>query len=279
MIAIAALLGVNTVVCVAARLARALRHRSLSTRSLSAHLAHLGFLLVLAAHLIGSVAGFRSDGHSAFNDGRISVPARPGWSIEVGRVSASFAPQGYPTDLDAELSVGTAGRLLARGTARVNHPLMVDGVALYLKNAEPSPRGCGVQIGAEGPAFAEVGRPLTFAAGTLLLSEWARTPQGPAVRIAWTPAGGVTQQGWLPHASGRSWPLPGGAVLIWGEIEIDTLGTFDVRYDPGAPLALAGGILLSGSLLPLLWPRRRLATPAARIDSPTNVTSDEPEPA
>jgi hypothetical protein len=276
MIAVAGALALNTVGCAADRLLRAWRQRRLTARSASAHLAHLGFLLVLLAHLIGSVAGFRSDGHRAFGGQRLEVPQRPGWSWEVKQVSAEFAPQGYPTSVDATVAVAIDGRDAGRGELRVNHPLHTRGVALYLSNAEPTLRGWTLRLPDGRLALAEVGRPLPLPGGQLELRDWSRTQEGHlALLIRWAPQGGSPLEGWLSPRPGVPLPVPSLAGVVWGEIAVDTLGTFDVRYDPGAPLALAGAAVLSASLVPLLWPRRRVQTPpvvAADLSPPPEPT-------
>jgi hypothetical protein len=204
------------------------------------------------------VAGFRSDGHRAFGGQSFSVPARPGWTFEVGRVLLDLAPEGYPRSLEAGVAVKAEGRERSRALVRVNHPLLTGGVAVYLTGAEPTLRGWMLGLPDGRRVLAEIGRPLALAAGELVLADWGRTPDGRvALQARWMPRGGAAVGGWVSPVPGQELPLPGGSSLLWGEIAIDTLATFDVRYDPGASLALAGGTALSASLVPLLWPRRR----------------------
>jgi hypothetical protein len=272
MVAVAGLLSANTIVCAAVRLARAARHRSLSGRTLCAHLAHLGFLLVLAAHVVGSCWGFRSDGHPAFGGQSFTVPQRPGWSFAVGRVSVELAPEGYPKALEANLSVRAGERVIATDVVRVNQPVSAEGVAVYLKDVHRSLRGWTLGTPQGQILLAEIGRPVAVPGGTLMVMDWTRMSDGsPALRLEWVPTGEAAVQGWVAPSPGRPLPLPQGPSLIWGEMAIDTLATFDVRYDPGIRPALAGGALLSVSLVPLLWPRRRqpaLHTPEARAPEP-----------
>lgn len=273
MVLTAGLLSLNTVACVAGRLLRAWKVRRLSARSLSAHLAHLGFLLVLLAHLLGSVAGFRSDGHQAFEGQSFAVPARPGWVFDVDRVAVDLAPQGWPRDLSARIVLREAGAPRATADVRVNHPLFVDGAAVYLTGAQPTLRGWAFGLPDGRRAIAEVGRPLAVPGGELTLVDWSQGPDGrPALRLRWAPAGGPPAEGWLSPAPGQTLALPAGPALLWGDAAVATGATFDVRYDPGAPLALAGGALLSASLLPLLWPRRRPRGEAAA------AVPDQPAP-
>jgi hypothetical protein len=264
MVAVAVLLTANAIVCAAIRLARAARRRILPLRVLCAHLAHLGFLFVLAAHFVGSCWGFRSDGHPAFRGQRFSVPQRPGWSIGVDRVAVELAPQGYPKAMEASLFVAAGKDVIATGLARANHPVVVGGVAIYLTNVDRTLRGWNLGNPQGPPIFAEVGRFAAVPGGALLLSDWTTAPGGAlAVRVVWAPENGPAMEDWLAPSPGQTLSLPHGPTLVWGELAVDTLATFDVRYDPGIRLALAGGALLSVSLLPLLWPRRRQDVPRA----------------
>ncbi|MBI5014925.1 MAG: cytochrome c biogenesis protein ResB [Deltaproteobacteria bacterium] len=274
MIFVAALLALNTCVCVTRRLLRSRRLRRLTVRSASAHVAHLGFLLVLLAHGIGSVAGFRSDGHRVFAGQSFAVTQRPGWTFRVGPVSLDLAPEGYPRSLDAEVSLQTGGETRDPTRVSVNHPLLADGVAVYLSGAEPTLRGWHLGLSDGRWTLAEIGQPLRLVGGELLLVDWARTPDGRiALQARWTPAVGASVDGWLWPTPGQSLSLPGGIALLWGEIEVEPLATFDVRYDPGASLALAGGAALSASLVPLLWPTRR-ARPRLPRETAPGLSSD-----
>ncbi|MFU8857827.1 MAG: cytochrome c biogenesis protein ResB [Deferrisomatales bacterium] len=257
--AVTALLAVNTGVCVVQRLDRHRRSGRMPARALFAHLAHLGFLLVLGAHLVGAVTGFRSDGHAAFPGQSFSVEERPGWTYRVSDVRVDFAPQGYPRFLEAEVEVREGDQLLTGGAVRVNQPLHARGVAAYLKAAQPSLRGWHVVLPDGRPRRMELGRPTPLGEGTLTLLDWTRTPDRRiAVRVSWEPDGAPRAHTlWLAPAPGQPLGLPSGPPARWGDIAVDTLGIFDIRYDPGAGLALAGSALLSLSLIPLLWRGRR----------------------
>ena len=252
----AALLSVNTICCVAWHSIRFLRRGTIPTRALWAHLAHVGLLLVLGAHLLGSSRGFRSDGHTAFGGQRFSARERPEWSFVVEHVFLDLSTHGYPRDLAANVSVRTKGRLLAGGVVRVNHPLSVQGVAVYLKDASRSLRGWHLGLPDGRTFMAEMARPVALPKGTFTLADWTRTPDGStAVFVVWAPHEGERVGGWILPAPGQPLPLPRELGLFWGDLAVDTLATFDVRYDPGIGLALAGAGLLSASLVPLLWNR------------------------
>lgn len=267
---VTALLALNTCICVVRRLDRHRRAGRWPARALYSHLAHLGFLLVLGAHLVGSVAGFRSDGHAAFPGQSFSVGERPEWTYRVSAVQVEFAPQGYPSFLQAEVEVIEGGEPLAQGAVRVNRPLHARGVAAYLKAAQPSLRGWHLLLPDGDRHLVELGRPTSLGRGTLTLLDWTRTPDRRiALRLAWDPeSSGQARPQWLTPTPGRPLALPSGPPARWGDIAVDTLGIFDIRYDPGAGLALAGSALLSVSLVPLLWHARRQRPAAAPLTGP-----------
>ncbi len=258
MVFLTALLAVNACCCVVASLLRA-RRRGIRARTLWAHATHLGFLLVLAGHLIGSVWGFRANNRMGFPGQTLRIAERPGWEFQIGPVRLEYAPEGFPRLLEAAVAVRSGAQTLARGAVRVNHPVTAQGVAFYLKDIRPAPRGWALHLPDGRPLYAEVGRPLPLPGGSsLLLQDWQQLPDGRlVVQTAWVGAGGQTAQDWVAPRPGELLPLPADPPLRWGELAVDDAGIFDVRYDPGAGLALSGGILLSASILPLLWPRWR----------------------
>ncbi|MHB8763088.1 MAG: cytochrome c biogenesis protein ResB [Deferrisomatales bacterium] len=255
MAAVAGLLAANTVVCVWRRLVEHRRAGRLPLRSLAAHGVHLGFLLVLAAHLVGSTAGFRSDGHPVFPGGSFSVPQLPGWAFEAGELTVEYAPQGYPRLLRADLAARAAGATLAAGAVEVNRPLHARGVAVYLKSAQPSLRGWQILLPGAPAAVAEVGRGLRLPGGELRVDDWTQlADRRLALQVAWRPDQGPPSRDWIVPRPGA--PVPWLPQARWGEIVVDTLAIFDVRYDPGAGAALVGSIVLSVSLVPLVLRRR-----------------------
>ncbi len=260
MMGVSALLCLNTAVCVVRRLAAHARSGRWPVRAVAAHLAHLGFLVVLAAHLHGSVSGFRSDGHQAFGGQSFSVTDRPEWRFDVGELTLELAPQGYPTLLRAQVTARQGEAVLAQGAVEVNRPLLVQGVAVYVKAVQPSVRGWGVLLPDGRAVTAEVGSPLPLPGGTLLVREWTQMGgRAIALRVEWRPASGGSRQEWVVPSPGS--PLPIGPGLRWGEIVVDSLAIFDVRCDPGATMALVGSALLSLSLVPLVIRR----TPGGRL--------------
>jgi hypothetical protein len=272
LVGVTVLLALNACACVSVALFRSLQRRRLTARTLWAHLAHLGFLLVLLGHLIGSVGGFRSDDHPAFAGEGFSVPERPGWEVRVEALSLDLAPEGYPRDLSARVSVRAGETVLAEGNARVNRPVFTRGAAVYVKDVRPSLREWTLYSSEGATLAARLGEPLPLeGGGTLLLRGWTVRPGGaPAVHLVWAPPEGRVGESWISPVPGALLFLPGGPALRWGEMAVDELGTFDVRYDPGAPLALWGGVLLSVSLVPLLRPRRRRASP---LKTPRTLSS------
>ncbi|GAB4268845.1 MAG: hypothetical protein Kow0092_22740 [Deferrisomatales bacterium] len=251
-----ALLALNAAVCTLRRLLRHGRRRSLPLRSAAAHGAHLGFLLVLLAHLIGSAAGFRSDGHRAVSGGSFRVPPRPRWRFAVSDARVRYAPEGYPASLSARVRVLDGDRVIADSPVAINRPLIVDGVATYLKDVRTAVRGWRLRWPGQGEVLAEVGVPVATPWGRLTVLRWAptRDRRAAAAELLWEPRGAPPRSGWVVPEPAAPLPHPGLAQVRWGEIAVDTLATFDVRYDPGAGLALVGSVLLSLSLIPLLGP-------------------------
>lgn len=258
MIVLAGLLALNTTVCATLRLAQYFRSRRIPVRALFAHLGHLGFLLVMGAHLLGSVAGFRAGERSVFPGQTFRLDERPDWKFNVGETDIVFAPQGYPISLSAGLSVERGDGEQKDALLGINRPMLLDGVAVYLNNVQETLRGCNLILDGQRNILAEMSSTALLPGGRLTFIRWTQTSAGELMLQAlWEADSGDKIQKWTTYRRGAKLDINAGAGVRWGDIVVDKAAILDVRYDPGATMALVGAVMLSLSLLPLLWPRRR----------------------
>jgi len=258
MIVLSGLLVLNTTVCAALRLAKYFRSRRMPVRAFFAHLGHLGFLLVMAAHLLGSAAGFRAGERPVFRGQSFKLDQRPDWEFKLGETAIEFAPEGYPKSLSAEVSVERGEGEVSSALLGINRPMILDGVAVYVNNVQQGLRGCDIVVDGGKTVVAEIGSPVELPGGTLTFIQWTQTRQRELMlRFLWTSDSGAKRQQWVQYRPGGILDVNLGANFRWGDIVVDNSAMIDVRYDPGAKLALIGSVMLGLSLLPLLWPRRR----------------------
>lgn len=133
------LLALNAACCTAERLVQILRGR-VTLRRLLPHVMHLAFLGVVLSHLASSVSGDRIPG-LAVPEGRFVPVGGTGLVLRLDRLDVVMAPEGYPKDYSAAVTLYRDTAPVARGIVRSNEPLFHEGYGVYLKNFGPTPWG------------------------------------------------------------------------------------------------------------------------------------------
>jgi len=134
-----ALLSVNAACCTVERLAQMFRGK-MSVRRLMPHVMHLAFLGVVLSHLASSVYGDRVRGLAVPQGGFVPVGGT-GWVLALDRLDAVLAPEGYPRDFSAAVTLYRGTSRVARGIVRSNEPLFHEGYGVYLKDFGTTPWG------------------------------------------------------------------------------------------------------------------------------------------
>jgi len=131
-----ALLALNTVLCSVASLRQKKGQAGLFLR-LAPQVMHAGFLLIVLAHLISAVGGFKQ----VMQVGEWSRIGFPGGAVvRIERLDAEVAAQGYVTNFSAAITTSD-GR---HGVIRPNEPFFWQGVGIYLKQVEVYPMKFGI---------------------------------------------------------------------------------------------------------------------------------------
>lgn len=168
-----AVLTINTLACsiqaVAARWSR-----SEFLLRVSPQVMHAGFLLILLAHLLSAVSGYKLSGllpEGAF--GRL--PEDRGVLLQKIRVETDAS--GYMTDWTASVSLYEKDRLVKSDVLRPNKPVFYGGVGIYLKslNFDRGPAAFLMIVKDPGAVWALAGG-LLFLLGsfTLLALKWKK---------------------------------------------------------------------------------------------------------
>lgn len=134
-----AVLGVNAACCTAERLVQLLRGR-VALRRILPHVMHLAFLGVVLSHLVSSLYGDRVRGMAVFEAGVVPVGGT-GWALRLDRLDVDMAPEGYPRDFSAAVTLYRDRTPLADGVVRANEPLFHEGYGIYLKDFASAPWG------------------------------------------------------------------------------------------------------------------------------------------
>ncbi len=133
------LLALNAACCTAERLARIFRGK-VSLRNLLPHVMHLAFLGVVLSHLASSVYGDRVRG-VAVPEGGFAPVGGTGWVLALDRFTAVMAPEGYPKDFSAAVTLYRGTTRVAGGVVRTNEPMFHEGYGVYLKDFGATPWG------------------------------------------------------------------------------------------------------------------------------------------
>ena len=133
------LLAVNAACCTAERLVQIFRG-TVTLRRLLPHVMHLAFLGVVLSHLASALYGDRIPG-VAVPQGGFAPVGNTGWVLRLDRFDAVMAPEGYPKDFSARVTLYRDTTPVARGVVRTNEPLFHEGYGIYIKNFGSTPWG------------------------------------------------------------------------------------------------------------------------------------------
>jgi cytochrome c biogenesis protein ResB len=109
-------------------------------RRLMPHVMHVAFLGVVLSHFVSAAYGDRIPG-LAVPEGQAIAVGTTGMLLRLDRMDVVLAPEGYPTDLSAAVTLFREASPVAHGIVRANEPLFHDGYGVYIKNFGPTPWG------------------------------------------------------------------------------------------------------------------------------------------
>lgn len=164
------LLALATLACTFEALRQRLRNVSLLSL-LAPQFIHIGFLLIVAAHLISAFTASMEQ-IEVFEGSSVQLPDSK--TFRVAAISAEFSPQGMPTGFSSDLQTDLLNPML-RTVISPNHPWFSSGYGVYIKQAEIYPyRRALLEVHREpGAVFALVGATV-FTIGNVLLL-WVRS--------------------------------------------------------------------------------------------------------
>lgn len=263
LIYLTALFGVNTVVCTADKVYSVLKNKK-PLHSLFPHIVHVGFLIALLGHLVGSVWGFRSYGNFVFKGDSIPVPHTQNMFLRLDDTEMKVLASGELDSLTTRVTLlDKEGRELEKGDIGMNAPLIHDGVAFYhfdqgqspsglvldvdgktleveLEGAFTSPDGAVLRLGDIYPDYAvdENGKPYNRS------GEFAN----PHVEIT-----GPHGSAFLPIAMPGANVAAGGHSITLVDYVYSPYVIFIINKDPGISFIIAGSVVLVAGMVLLLF--------------------------
>lgn len=129
-VATLALLTINTIVC-SVQAVKGQWTRSDFFLRIAPQVIHIGFLLILIAHLIGAFWGYRLSG--GMPEGAYA-PLPEDKALRLEHIYVKTDAHGTMHDWTAEASLYENNQVVKSGTLGPNTPLFYDGVGIYLKS-------------------------------------------------------------------------------------------------------------------------------------------------
>lgn len=235
-------------------------------RKAGEYLIHTGFLLLLVGYAWGNLAGFRSGPHRLAPGETLALEDAPAYALRLDRFEPSFSPEGRPLDMVSEVVLLRDGLETARGTIRFNQPLLHDGLVILATSLDQRLAGFRCFLNGMGLVDLKPGSRVSLPNGATLgvmslLGDAVRTADGrviplsdqlgnPAWQLLLVRPDGSVWQGWHflrenpPDALVAAGAAPQPVQPLAGYISVLT-----INRDPGAGLALAGGICLTLGVL------------------------------
>ena len=257
------LLGLNTLCCFI-DWASNLRAR---WRKSGEYLIHLGFILVLAAYVWGSLAGFRSEGDRIFVGEVREIAALPGYYLRLDAFEPQLGASGRPVDMLNTVTLLHGDRVLSQEVVKTNTPLTRGGLIVVPSSFGRQPAGFNFFIAGRGAVSLAVGSHIELGGGRMLrvidfIPDASRRSDGkavylgdelgdPAIQLELLQSDREPWRGWYFLRGEIPYPLVAAGVRLWPtEPLYRVFSVLTVNYDPGAPLAMVGATaMLAGVLL------------------------------
>lgn len=264
LIALISLFAVNTVVCTIDRVWSIVKMR-LPWRTFFPHIVHVGFMIALLGHLVGSAWGFRSYGNVVLEGESAPVEAVPGLEVRLDGVDITQAPDGRLESLKTTVTLLEDGREVRTGDIQMNGPLIHDGIAFYHVNQGRTTTGVVLSVdgqrvstGFEGTftASGEVFKMGRFWADFAIDRQgrpYSRSNEfrNPVLEI-------ISRDGSRGYLSLRR---PGAAARVGGKVvrlldlESSRYVVLTINRDPGIGFIIVGSVVLVVGMVLLLFMR------------------------
>jgi len=105
------------------------------------YIAHIGFLVALIGHLVGSTSGFKSYGNVIAEGAAVEVPNNRGLYLLLDRFDVRMHRYGYPEEMKSYVRLLEENKVVAEKVVEVNSPLIYKGLAFYASDFQQAPDG------------------------------------------------------------------------------------------------------------------------------------------
>lgn len=255
LIALVALFSLNTAICTADKLHGIIKGEY-KLSAIYPQIVHVGFLIAVIGHLVGSVAGFKHPYNFLAEGETIEVTGVQGLSIRLDKVDMEATPEGEVLSLKTNVTLIKEGKELLSDAIEINSPLIYKGVAFYHADNGLTPAGLVLQIGGKRHEAA-FGKTVTTGSGeayTLgtMYPDFAISNDGkpysrsgnydnPYIEIT-DKKGGI---GYLPLGAPGSGVRIGATDVIIADYLLTRYAVLIINKDPGIWLIIFGSAVLT----------------------------------
>jgi cytochrome c biogenesis protein len=159
------LFTVNTVVCTIDKINSIIRSR-MPLRAFFPHIVHIGFLIAVTGHLVGSVWGFRSPGNVLYQSVPVPVPHEAGLSVRLDGFELERTPSGNVESLKTRVTLLQETETVLDGEIEINGPLIYKGIAFYHMDQGDVPTGLVLEARDGERTTVDFGGSFTLTGGT-----------------------------------------------------------------------------------------------------------------
>ncbi len=143
------LFTVNTFVCTADKLISIVRQKR-PVGAFFPHIVHIGFLIAVVGHLVGSVWGFRSPVNILYQGSPVEVAEEPGLSVRLDGYELKVAETGRMESLKTRVTLIAESEEILTDDIEINGPLIYKGIAFYHMDQGETPGGLVFLVGSVG---------------------------------------------------------------------------------------------------------------------------------
>ena len=231
-------------------------------RKTGEYLIHIGFVLVVIAYFWASLAGSRSEGNKLSEGEMIPIQSMPGHYLKLDKFEPIINQQGRPIDMINTVSLLKGDEIIASGIVKTNTPLLHDGLVVTPASFGRATTGYEVLVPSMGKGYrltagdaiplknnlrivADAFFPDAIESGGKVFNR-SDNVREPAYLLRLLDNDQERWRGWYFLSGPLPTPLQGiGFQLVIRRPVYKVYSFLNINLDPGASLALLGGICIS----------------------------------